>query len=69
MPKGRPAVAGEARTKSVEIRLTSAERESIDRRAAQLGKSVSNYARDLLLADAMAGKSPVKKRERYRRTD
>lgn len=60
MPKGRPALAGVAKSKRLEIRLTVAERAVIDRRCMELGKSVSTHARDLLLEDA-ARAEPVKK--------
>lgn len=66
MPKGRPAVAGTARTKTLEIRLTPAERATIDRRAVSLGKGASTYARDLLLEDA-AKAEPVKKPAKKKR--
>jgi len=39
------------------------ERAAVERRAAMLGKSLSNYVRDLLLADArFNAKSPVRKK-------
>ena len=63
MPKGRPAISGEAKNRLLQIRLTDGELAAITGRAVKAGKGVATYARDLLLADAMAGKSAAAKRK------
>ena len=64
MAKGRRALSetGEAKERVLTIRLTDAERASIDVAANATGKGASTWARDLLLAAAEPPKKPTRKK-------
>ena len=67
MPKGRPALAGTRKFSKLEIRLTDAERASLDAAAAGSGKPTSTWARDTLLqiaAEHAAKANPVSVKKR-----
>ena len=52
MPKGRPALTGKSKEYMLRIRLDEDERARIEARAKELGKAVSEFIRDLALADS-----------------
>lgn len=67
MPKGRPSLTGKSKMYSLRVRLDDDERARVEARAAELGKGISVYARELMLADSppltAAAKKPAAKKK------